>query len=612
MAITVSDLLTDVTLAETGDDTNWDDIGGGPGSGQVDGSLIQGSESRGRRIDNQIRGFSFDSTTGLDISASGTHVGFWLQVTQPNLINTDGIELLLGTAATPKSGNWEGHFYDETIYPVVGGWIMIWLDPSRAADSNNGSLTSFTAIRQYGCEFDMGDVGGTSESCLLDAIRYGTSGLRVVTTSTDVADFADFVSHDEGTSANRFGVVQSRDGVVYCNSRLEIGLTATAFVDFQDSNFVVVFTEQPLAAADWMGISIELDDDASANTSDVTLTDGTIKSGGTTVLGDFIVTDTSADGNGSLTCTRVVFDALRTVELIALCDMQACIFSGCGVVDAGDGATLNDCTFTNSTAASSLLWDTNVDPSGELDGCSFVSDGSNHAIELGTNSPLSVTLVNHSYSGYAGSDGSTGNEVIWVRRNSGTVTINVNGGDTPTIRTDGATVNVVNTVTVEAEVQTAVNPTAIQNARVLLFADTGGDLPAGAAVTISRSGTTATVTHTAHGFSTGDEIRMTGTDGVFLGVHTITVTGVNTYTYTVANSGPTTGGGSPAVDAVILNALTNASGIVQDTAFEYTSDQPVTGWVRKSTGSPLYQFTPLAGTIENTGASLQAFMALDE
>jgi hypothetical protein len=70
-------------------------------------------------------------------------------------------------------------------------------------------------------------------------------------------------------------------------------------------------------------------------------------------------------------------------------------------------------------------------------------------------------------------------------------------------------------------------------------------LPAGGkriASSYTRSGSTVTVTATAHGLVTGDQVDMTivtgnGTSGTF----TVTVTGVNTFTYTDTSSGTTSG-----------------------------------------------------------------------
>jgi hypothetical protein len=56
-------------------------------------------------------------------------------------------------------------------------------------------------------------------------------------------------------------------------------------------------------------------------------------------------------------------------------------------------------------------------------------------------------------------------------------------------------------------------------------------------VTITNSGTVATVTHTAHGLSTGAEVTISGAnEPEYNGTWTVTVTGANTYTYTMDSS----------------------------------------------------------------------------
>jgi hypothetical protein len=66
------------------------------------------------------------------------------------------------------------------------------------------------------------------------------------------------------------------------------------------------------------------------------------------------------------------------------------------------------------------------------------------------------------------------------------------------------------------------------------------------AITYGRSGTTVTITHTAHGFTTGEQLGFTfatGTGGTATnGNYAITVTGANTYTITDINSGSITAG----------------------------------------------------------------------
>ena len=74
-------------------------------------------------------------------------------------------------------------------------------------------------------------------------------------------------------------------------------------------------------------------------------------------------------------------------------------------------------------------------------------------------------------------------------------------------------------------------------------------------VTITRSGTTATVAHTGHGFSSGQCIEISGAlQTPYNGAHEITVTGLNEYTYTVSGSptSPATGDIKATVGSVDL------------------------------------------------------------
>lgn len=74
-----------------------------------------------------------------------------------------------------------------------------------------------------------------------------------------------------------------------------------------------------------------------------------------------------------------------------------------------------------------------------------------------------------------------------------------------------------------------------------------------------------------------------------------------------AGSGGPLGAGSD-----IMNALTNASGVAEDTAFNYSADQPITGRARKGDASPFYKDAPISGVITEAGLSLTVFMVSDE
>lgn len=71
-------------------------------------------------------------------------------------------------------------------------------------------------------------------------------------------------------------------------------------------------------------------------------------------------------------------------------------------------------------------------------------------------------------------------------------------------------------------------------------------------------------------------------------------------------------GGDLAEGTVILdNLLTNASGIAQDTGFNFTNNQPVTGVVRKGTHAPIYVAAPISGTITSSGFDATIIMDKD-
>jgi len=72
-------------------------------------------------------------------------------------------------------------------------------------------------------------------------------------------------------------------------------------------------------------------------------------------------------------------------------------------------------------------------------------------------------------------------------------------------------------------------------------------------------------------------------------------------------------GGSLNAGTVILDGYTDASGISLNSSFELSgANQPITGRVRKSSSSPYYKTSPIAGNITNVGFDTTLFMILDE
>lgn len=175
----------------------------------------------------------------------------------------------------------------------------------------------------------------------------------------------------------------------------------------------------------------------------------------------------------------------------------------------------------------------------------------------------------------------------------------------------GGTITVINAPAVTITCRKASDGTAIQSARVLVTADSGGDLPYQDSVSITRSGSTATVTHTAHGLRTGLKVYIEGANQEeYNGVHTITVTGANAYTYTVSGTPSTPATGTITSTSVIIDASSDVDGEVTIN-HRYTSSQPIVGKARKASSSPYYKTGNLSGTITTLGFAGSIFLIDD-
>ena len=196
--------------------------------------------------------------------------------------------------------------------------------------------------------------------------------------------------------------------------------------------------------------------------------------------------------------------------------------------------------------------------------------------------------------------------LTWVQRNGSSL-------DATKIFTPlGGTVTIVNSVPVVITVKDVSTGGVIEGARVLLTSDTGGSLPYQASVTITRASTTATVTHTGHGYSTGQKVLISGASQYeYTGVKTITVTGTNTYTFSVSGSPATPATGTITSTTVLAEDLTDVSGQLT-TELRYSSDQPVGGRVRRGTDTPFYRTQRISSTITAAGLNLTILMVKDE
>lgn len=596
----VSSQLTSLENFESA--PSYFNVGSGGGASDNTDVFIEGAQSGGRRVDNATdKGFGaiFSST---DLSGAGEHVKLWVFCFHWSAVTAVEVRLSDGT-------NDDDHVYPVADIPLLGGWIPIWVDVSRTPET--GGSANEAQIDRAGCFISIANVGGAGDNFIIDEIHHGTGGYLWSGTGGDMGDFRSF------EASNVEGVLIDR-GIDFLYARLTIGDSAAT--GFTDSGFTIVCPDQALVAADFMGLTADLQNASTA----IDLSNFTLQSGNPTAATrrpDLVVSGSS----GALDMDTATLNGLRTVLLNASCSLTNSTVLNSGEVVA-DGA---DCTGTKVLSSivaadgSALSWDVNTDVDGLLDDMTFSKGAAaHHAVELGTTSPTSVTFRGMTATGFNASNGQN-DSTFYVRRTSGTVTINVVGGTGNfSYKTDGATVNIVQdpvttTVTVRDEADQPV-----QNARVLVEAGSGaGDLPYRDSVSITASGTTATVSHTAHGMETGDLVVIRWVDesqNAYNGVFAITVTGANSYTYTMGSSPSspaTVANGYSNIEAsgVVLSGLTNASGQISASA-TYSVDQPVRGnVVAPSSMSPYYKAQPFTDTIDNVvGLSKTVGLTPDE
>lgn len=599
--------LTDLTLAEA--TTGFSALGGGAaGLGAGIDFAIQGTNC----IDKQVtstgapvtKGMIYDNGSTIT-NATDLHYFVWLFVSTPGIMDSEANGGKIVTLGTSVSAYMDFYVGGNDTFP--GGGVRCY--PVRYT-----TTATSTRVKTGTPGADAQWVGGQltitgsarSQNLGVDAMRYGTGAYITAGDGTTPATFDGFATQND-SSTNRWGILSLVEGIYQLQGRFVVGQnnsqTPTA-AHFDDTGSVVTFTDTPHSATDFTQIIV---DHASTIFN---ATACTFLGLGTNNPGRFVVNNASS----TVSLDACTFASMGISILRAGVTADACTWRSCDQITA-NAATITNSTITDYTGAtdtSVLIWDDNVDPNGELDGTTFIKGaGTTHALELGTTSPLTITLTDVTFTGY-GADATT-SSAIHVKRTGGTVTINVTGGTTPTIKTDGATVNVINSVTVKVTAKDNVDSTAIENARIYLEADTGGDLPAGDSVTITSSGATATVTHTTHGLATGDYVIIRGAnESEYLGDKQITVTTANAYTYTISGSPASPATGTITATSRILNELTSAAGIVQDTGFNYTTDQPVTGRARKGTTSPKYRTATLSGTITSTGFDVTTLLVSDE
>lgn len=456
MTITVSSDLTDISSCDltTSSGTHYRLAGTSSGNPAADAdTYVQGSaciaNKMGATFGAADVGGHFNSTLTFDIT--GKHLFHWRFIISAGNMETKagkGVTIGLTNTSTVSTTAWSSTNYKQwyldgkDTLPISPGWQCYVLDPTKAADASAGTLT-LTTVKNVGyvCR-QVSGVTTTLSNQFVDAIRMGTGLTATASSAGDTISFASLYDQDKLT-ANAWGVITANAGIYYGAAKMTIGsIVQTNTCLFKDTNAVLVWRnflvadtlyEFNLLGAALFKTTFQLGNkDGSDSTSDGCV----VRGQGTAVW------NITCEANSGFKAYASSLSRCRAATLSATSELRDTAVSASGTFDV-NGATIANCTFSAHTATQ-LKVDSTAEMSVVTDSA-FSSAGTGHAIELTVAGTYSFAGLK--FAGYAASNGSTGNEAVYVNVASGSVTVNVSGGGTtPTIRTAGAAVTVNNSI----------------------------------------------------------------------------------------------------------------------------------------------------------------------
>jgi len=368
------------------------------------------------------------SSGGITIPTDGA-VFVWHNFSSPFAFGTyaqGGFRICLGSSISDFD-IWYTGGNDKDSYPY-GGFVNHVVNPTVTRDNWAGTTTG--TIDYVGSAVYVLAGPGKGEPHQVDVMRYGRgSAIFEFGETSNYCTINGFALANDNQTA-RWGLIQITPGGYLWKGRMQLG-SATNPVDFRDSGKTVFIQSTPKVTANFNTIEVI---NASSNIDIVGFQFICLDPTGTASKGRLLTTD-DAPANWA----SCVFNDMSTFVFKSNSVMPNAVFRRCGLVTQGS-ATIEDCLFDAPSGTVGLS--SNV--LGDVTGCSFVSDGTGHAVDLGTISSTQSMTWDNSDTGYTGS--SSGNETILVSVDTGvTLTINVSAtASTPSVYNIGVgTVSVV-------------------------------------------------------------------------------------------------------------------------------------------------------------------------
>jgi len=428
---------TDLTLiSDATATTNWVEptgFAGGALTAETD-YFIQGTGCISKNCGTTTPvgvGAAFNFGTGITIPTDGA-VLVWQFFGAPNTLANQaagGVQLFVGSSGTAFK-QWYLKGSDTYQY---GGWINLAVDPSLTADATTGTPTATLQYFGSGVSIPGPNIASKGNPYGIDVIRYGRCEARINggDLANGYATFAGYATQNDSVT-NRWGLIQAISGGYQWQGLMVLGHASA--VDFRDANTSIVIADTRKVSANFNKIEIR------QAGSRVDWTSISFTALGTVSKGRLQVVD-----NATVNISGCTFTDMDTFSFLSNSTLTTTVFRRCGLITQG-AAVLTRCTLDTPSGTTGLLVSSPANL-GNITFSTFNSDGTGHAIEL-TGTAADCTLSGNIFNNYASTNGSTGNEAIFVNIASGVMTISItNNGNTPSIRTAGATVTVVNSKT---------------------------------------------------------------------------------------------------------------------------------------------------------------------
>lgn len=432
-------------------DTN-SDTGHWGGSGPVPSAEAQNAYQNSLCVNKLsdatgFEGIDFDPGSGaLDMTLAANRL--WFVKVYVN--DSFDVNATFGVAAGIGSAN--NAFYKYNIagsgaklavydkYPAQGGYILTAIDPNIVAwrDGSGTGSPSLTAVDWFGVQSAMINGNAKSENLAFDAIDVGT-GLTITAGDggSDEGTFTDFVAADQDAPTIRWGCVRGTGNNVTAWCLLTVGTASVT--EFLDTESIVIFSDG-YHSAGLVGVAVGCSHaDSIIQIDSLFIGEGT-RNGvdANDTRPDFVVTGTSGTFDSAATMRN-----FRNITFTSICDVvdaelecQLLVQASCNISDS--------IIKTNALTSVACLQDPTFGTITDLHDVEFIQTGVGHAIEIDTDT--SYTFTNITFTGY-GVD-TADDAALDVTASSGTVTITVVGGNSPTFKTAGAAVVIINDINI--------------------------------------------------------------------------------------------------------------------------------------------------------------------